>query len=184
MPSSRVTRARATALATGLLFGACDGGAVPGSPAALAMELNSMGIRNKAMSEDLTVMTAGQLTEDQFEQMGRFGFERLICLREASEAGTGWEEALAKKHMIDFVRLPIRGSNDLTKANAEKLAAAIAAGSGGVVVYCGSSDRVGGLLALKATLVDGKPHAQAMAIGKHHGMNRTEAAIEKVLSGG
>jgi hypothetical protein len=55
---------------------------------------------------------------------------------------------------------------------------------GGAAVYCGSSNRVGALIALKAFYVDGIPADEALELGKQHGLTRMEAATRRVLEQG
>lgn len=144
------------------------------------MELEALGIRNKAMSSDFRIMTTGQLDEEQLASMPKFGYDTVICLRDASEDGTGWEEAVASRNSVKFVRMPVSGKTGMTRETAEALDAAIP-DSGCCVVCCGSSNRVGGLMALRAHFVDGKAPEEALRIGKDHGMTRTEAAVRKAM---
>lgn len=158
---------------------ACGRGPPPGSPAAYALELQRLRIDHFALSDDFRIMTAGQLTEEQLERMPYFGYDKVIALRHAAEDGTGWEEAFAKRNSVDFVRIPI-GDGDMTRANAERLDAEIGT-QGCVTVYCSSSNRVGGLLALRAHFVQGKSPAEALSVGRHHGMTSTEPEVRRAM---
>lgn len=124
--------------------------------------------------------TMGQPTEDQFEGLAKLGVKRYVCLRPDSETGTGFEAAKAKALGIEFVRLPIAGADDLTADQARALAKALA-GDGPAAVACGSSNRVGALLALKAFFVDGKPADEALQFGKLAGLKSLEPEVQKRL---
>lgn len=126
--------------------------------------------------------TAGQPTEEQFEQLAKLGVKRVIQLRVANEPGSGWEEAKAKALGVDFVRLPIAGAEGITVDNAKKLDAVLKAGGDQpTLLCCASSNRVGALLALKAFHVDGKTADEALAYGRAGGMKAAEPAVAKLL---
>jgi uncharacterized protein (TIGR01244 family) len=126
------------------------------------------------------LVAAGQLDERQLEALPAAGFRRAVCLRPADEPGTGWEEAAASRVGLDFVRLPIRSAADLTEANARELEAVLQGGEP-VLLYCGSANRVGGLLALKWHWLDGVPAAEALERGRAAGMTRTEPKVRERL---
>lgn len=151
------------------------------TPPSLSAELQATKVGNLAMPM-AGVLTAGQPTEEQMAQLAKLGVTRVVCLRPATEAGTGWEEAKAGALGVQFVRLPIAGADDLTPAAAEKLAAELAAANGQTtLVCCGSSNRVGALLAMKAFFVDKQSKEQALALGKAAGLQKLLPAVEAKL---
>lgn len=176
---------RSAALVTVLLAAAC-GTEAPGTDAVAdatpSIEVaRSLGVQNARMPIQ-SVVTAGQLTEAQFDGLVAAGFKNFISLRLASEGGAGWEESHASTVGATFTRLPIAGSEGLTQANAEELARLLeAAGTEGTVLYCGSSNRVGALLALKAHWVDGASADESLALGRAGGMTRLEPAVVQLL---
>lgn len=127
------------------------------------------------------LVTSGQPTEAQFDALPAAGITTVIHLRPATENGTGWEETKAQALGLQFVRLPIAGADDVTAANAEKLAAALAAAKGPVLLSCASSNRCGALLALKAYFVDGKPKDEALALGRAGGLKALEPTVAERL---
>lgn len=153
----------------------------PTTAPSLSADLQATKVGNLAMPMP-GVLTAGQPTEEQMAQLAKLGVTRVVCLRPASEAGTGWEEAKAGALGVQFVRLPITGADDLTPAAAEKLAAELAAANGQTtLVCCGSSNRVGALLALKAFHVDKQSKEQALALGKAAGLTKMLPVVEAKL---
>ena len=92
------------------------------------------------------VLTAGQLSEEQMVALAGLGYESFVSLREADEGGSGWEEDFAAEKGIHFVRLPIAGADGIDEAHARKLDELMAAEARPMVLYCGSSNRVGALL--------------------------------------
>ncbi|MFN8825178.1 MAG: hypothetical protein ACK501_09435 [Planctomycetota bacterium] len=166
-PSTSSTPATSTAAAT--------------TAPSLSAELQATKVNNLAMPM-AGVLTAGQPTEEQLAQLAKLGVTRIVCLRPASEAGTGWEEAKAGALGVQFVRLPIAGADDLTPAAAEKLATELAAANGQTtLVCCGSSNRVGALLAMKAFYVDKQSKEQALTLGKAAGLTKMLPVVEAKL---
>jgi uncharacterized protein (TIGR01244 family) len=144
-------------------------------------QLQATQVKNIAMPAP-GLVTAGQATEAQLEQLAKLGIKQVICLRAADEAGTGWEEAKAKQLGLSFLRLPVKGNDDVSVANAEKLAAALAASGGQpAMVCCGSSNRVGALLAMKAFHVDGKTADEALQFGQAAGLKAMTEAVQGKL---
>lgn len=153
----------------------------PAAAPSLSAELQATKVGNLAMPAP-GLLTGGQPTEEQLAQLAKLGVTKVVCLRPATEAGTGWEEGKAAALGVQFVRLPITGADDLTPAAAEKLAAELAAANGQTtLVCCGSSNRVGALLAMKAFFVDKQSKEQALALGKSAGLQKLLPAVEAKL---
>lgn len=174
-----------TLTASALLFAAC--GTQPAAPtsapasAFTLAQLQATEVKNIAMPKP-GLVTAGQPTEAQFEQLAKLGVKRVIQLRVVNEPGTGWEEAKAKALGIEFVRLPMAGADGLTVENAQKLDSALkAAGDQPTLLCCGSSNRVGALLAMRAFHIEGKSAAEALAFGKAAGLKALEADVTPKL---
>jgi len=150
------------------------------APEADPEAFRALGLLNASTELD-GVYCSGQPTEEQFEGLAAAGITKVIHLRAADEQGTGWEEARAREHGIEFVRLPITGPDDVNAANARALAEELDAARGTVLVSCSSSNRVGALLAMKARVVDGKSPEEAMAIGTRCGMKALAPAVAEKL---
>ena len=75
----------------------------------------------------------------------------------------------------------VEGPQDMTEAKAREFAALIGDGAP-TLVACGSSNRVGAMMALKAKFVDGKSKEEALAIGKASGLKALEPAVTEALS--
>lgn len=128
------------------------------------------------------IVTAGQLTEEQFTQLAEMGYDTLVSLRLPTENGAGWEEEFATSAGATFHRIPVAGRDGINQENAEKLASILEdSGDGGVVVYCGSSNRVGALFALKAHYLDGRDVEKAIEIGNATGLTALEPLVRELL---
>ena len=156
-------------------------GAAARPAAILPAEIASLTITNARMPAP-GLLTGGQITREQMAALRSLGYRTFINLRPADEAGTGWEEEFARSEGIAFERIPVAGEADLTRDAAERLAAALhKSGAGPAMVYCGSGNRVGALLALQARYVDGRSPEEALVFGRDAGLTGLEPKIRELL---
>ena len=127
------------------------------------------------------VLAAGQLSPAQMDALHAAGYRSFISLRVAEEKGAGWEEAHAADKDIRFVRLPVAGAAGIDEAHARQLGELMDAEATPMVVYCGSSNRVGALFGLKAFHVDGMSAEEAFALGKASGVTGLEPLFKQQL---
>ncbi|MDY7093839.1 MAG: protein tyrosine phosphatase family protein [Acidobacteriota bacterium] len=129
------------------------------------------------------LLTGGQITQEQMKAAAAAGYRTIINLRGPGEAGTWDEAALAEQLGLEYIEIPIASAADLTEDNARRLAKALEETEGEpTVVHCGSGNRVGALLALKAYHVDGKSAEEALEIGAEGGMTRLRGTVEEYLA--
>jgi protein tyrosine phosphatase (PTP) superfamily phosphohydrolase (DUF442 family) len=140
----------------------------------------ALSVKNSFAPAAAGVLCSGQPTPEQFDQLAKAGVGRVICLRPSAEPGTGWEEGRAAAAGLEFVRLAVAGGDDLNEQKAKELAALLQDGKP-TLVACGSSNRVGALIALKAYYVDGKGQEEALQLGRDCGMTRAEGAVRKAM---
>jgi protein tyrosine phosphatase (PTP) superfamily phosphohydrolase (DUF442 family) len=181
MRTSNMSRANGLLLLASLTLIACSGGErVPErGPPALA-DAVALGVSN-AREPLPGLLTAGQPTPDQLDGLVAAGFTRFISLRSATESGAGWEEERSGAEWT-FKRIPVSGADDLTRANVEALDRVLdEAGGAPTVLYCGSGNRVGALLALRAYWLDGASPADAIELGRDAGLTRLEPAVLALL---
>lgn len=122
---------------------------------------------------------AGQPDEASFKVFADSGYRTVIDLRTAGESRGLDEPAVVEGLGMDYVSLPI-GRDGITFDNAQSLDALISSYDGPVLVHCGSSNRVGALLALRASM-DGADDEAAIAAGKQGGLTGLEAKVREVL---
>lgn len=129
------------------------------------------------------MLTAGALTPEAMEALAEAGYSRFISLRPPEEEGSGWEEAYTAATGIAFQRITVPGAAGLTWENVEALDALLdQAGDEPTVLYCGSSNRVGALLALRAHWLDGIDPDSALALGRAAGLAGLESAVHGLLA--
>lgn len=125
--------------------------------------------------------TGGRPRQSDLQEAKNRGVSMVINLCPAAE-DPGYDEASFVRQLdMQYVNIPIAGPADLTRANAQRLADALADCTGGALVHCASGNRVGALFALKAHYIDGRPLEQAIADGKAHGLKASEPAVRQIL---
>ena len=129
------------------------------------------------------VLSGGQPTQDLIASAGAAGYKTVINLRPDTEPGFEWEAAAVKAAGMAYVSIPVAGTAGLTKDNVARLDAALkeAAASGPVLLHCGSGNRIGALLALRAVWLEGKDPAAALEYGKASGLTGLEPAVKSML---
>ncbi|MGH8516288.1 MAG: beta-lactamase hydrolase domain-containing protein [Panacagrimonas sp.] len=129
------------------------------------------------------LITGGQPTAEDFKTMAAAGLKHVINLRPTAEDAGFDEAALAAKLGLRYTLIPIAGAGDLTEENAKKLDAAMASAPGQpTLIHCASSNRVGGLLAVRAARVQGTSNDDALAFGRAAGLTKMEPQVAQILS--
>lgn len=123
---------------------------------------------------------AGQPDEASFKVFADSGYVAVIDLRTAGEARGLDEPAVVEELGMDYVSLPIT-RDGISFESAKTLDNLIKSYEGPVLVHCGSSNRVGALLALRASL-DGADDAAAMDVGMKGGLTGLEGKVREVLA--
>ncbi len=139
-----------------------------------------LGVKNPSVPET-DLLCAGQLTKAQFSALHERGFATFINLRTKSEEGTGWEAEHAAALGVSYHRLAIAGAAGVTEESARALDALLDEAQRPVVLYCGSSNRVGALYGLAAFYVDGASPDEALERGRAAGLTRLESRVKELL---
>ncbi|MGQ0529103.1 MAG: beta-lactamase hydrolase domain-containing protein [Panacagrimonas sp.] len=131
------------------------------------------------------LITGGQPSAADFEAMAKAGLKHIVNLRPETEDAGFDERALAAKLGLSYTVVPISGAGDFDLARARALDEAMAkTGGEPTLVHCASSNRVGGLLALRAAWVQGQSKDDAMAFGRAGGLTKMEGAVQALLDRG
>jgi len=128
------------------------------------------------------IYSSGQPTKDQLKSLADTGMKHVVNLRPASE--TDWdEEKYVRELGMTYISIPVSGANDLTKANAKKLDAAITLiGKDPAMIHCSSGNRVGGLIAIREAAMKGASKSKALAKGKRWGLTKMKPAVSAKLT--
>ncbi len=129
------------------------------------------------------VCSGGRPQPHHLRQAAERGVRTVISLCPPGESADYDEPGLVRELGMTFLNIPVAGPHDLTRANAERLADALhAAGPDHpVLLHCGSGNRVGALVALKAFLMDGVPAAEALQQGRMSGLTALEPFVRQQL---
>lgn len=125
------------------------------------------------------ITAAGQPDETAFAVFANNGYVAVVDLRMADEDRGLNEKAVVEGLGMDYVSLPV-GRDGISFDNAESLDKLIRSYDAPVLVHCGSSNRVGALLALRASL-GGADDAAAIDLGKQGGLKSLEGRVRDVL---
>ena len=126
------------------------------------------------------ITAAGQPDEAALKVFADSGYAAVIDLRTEGEARGLDEPAVVERLGMDYVSLPITGDG-ISFDNARTLDELIKGYEGPVLVHCGSSNRVGALLALRASL-KGADDSAALEAGKEGGLTGLEGKVRDVLA--
>ncbi len=126
------------------------------------------------------VLTGGQPTPEQVEQLQAAGYKTIINLRTANEEGT-WNEASKVAELgMHYIHIPVSGKSDLTKENANAMMNAIQKHSNHpVMVHCGSGNRIGALFAIDAKFNKNQTTEEAIETGINSGLTSLKPAVEE-----
>lgn len=132
---------------------------------------------------DAQLHASGQPTAEAIAALPAAGIKVVIDLRPADETPQFDEAAAARAAGLAFEPLPIAGKAGLTRANVEAFDALLKKYAAvPTLAHCSSSNRVGAMLALRAAWIEGKPPAEALAIGDKAGLKGLRADVEALLS--
>jgi uncharacterized protein (TIGR01244 family) len=131
-----------------------------------------------------TLYTAGQPSKEQLRKLSAEGFRRIIDLRPPLEDHGFDEPSAAASAGLEYLSLPVASEADLTLANVRALDQWLADPARPVtLVHCGSSNRVGALLALRAGWLQAAGAEAALDIGRAAGLKGMEPAVRTLLAG-
>jgi len=125
------------------------------------------------------ITPAGQPDAAALEVFAKNGYAAVIDLRTVGEDRGLDEQAVVEGLGMQYVAMPI-GYEGITFENAEALDKLLAEFDEPVLLHCGSSNRVGALLALRAAS-KGASDAEALEIGKRAGLSSLESSVRQTL---
>jgi uncharacterized protein (TIGR01244 family) len=137
-------------------------------------------VRNGKMPME-GVLTGGQPTDEQLVALADAGFTTVINLRQPNERGAKGEAEKVAELGMAYVSIPVDGKAGLTEENAAALATALEGAERPLLLHCGSGNRVGALLAIKAFRLDGASAEEALEVGLAGGVTRLEPAVRELL---
>lgn len=168
MPISSPVRALAAAFLT-LTAASCAFAQQAAAPAPVAADF-IQGVTGHGQPDELTL-----------EQIKAAGYAAVIDLRGPDEnRGLADERAAVEGHGLSYIPLPILGAGDITFDNANELDQLLAQFDKPVFVHCGTGNRAGALLALRAK-INGADDATAIEAGRETGLTGLEDVVKQRL---
>ena len=127
------------------------------------------------------VTSAGQPDKAALEVFAEAGYATVIDLRGEGE-DRGFDEAAVVQELgLHYVILPIESGDAISFDNARKLDELLQGYPGPALIHCASANRVGALLALRASL-HGADDETALAQGIEGGLTRLEGVVRERLA--
>ena len=166
-------------LATLLALPACAGGPATTPEPALKADLGEV-VASGIVRPVEGLTASGQPDEAALKVFADSGYAAVIDLRTSGESRGLDEPAVVEGLGMDYVSLPI-GRDGITFDNARSLDDLIRDYDQPVLVHCGSSNRVGALLALRAKLA-GADDESAIDAGRRGGLTSLEDKVREVLN--
>ena len=126
------------------------------------------------------ISAAGQPDEAALAVFADRGYAAVIDLRAEHEPRGLDEQAVVEGLGMDYVLMPIVDTAAINFENARRLDAVLKQYDEPVLIHCGSSNRVGALLALRASL-NGADNQSAIQAGRDGGLAGLEGRVREVL---
>jgi uncharacterized protein (TIGR01244 family) len=131
---------------------------------------------------DSRLHVSAQPTAEAFMNLPAAGVRTVINLRPAGETPDLDEKSIVEKAGMKYRALPIAGAAGLTRDNVALFDRILAeTGEGKVLMHCGSGNRVGAMMALRAHWVQGKSAEEALVIGRSSGLKGLEGEVKSLL---
>jgi len=137
-------------------------------------------MRNTAIPAN-NLTTGGQPSQSDLEKMAKNGVKVIVNLRTKGEFRKFDEKKVVESLGMKYVSIPIGDDKDFNINNVKLLDEALAGLTSPAVVHCASSNRVGGLLALRENLIKNVSAQDSMVFGRKAGMRSTAKTVKKLL---
>ncbi len=181
-----MARARFFALIVSLAFAGCSSPEPGPTPEPVAQD--TTGAETAAPVYDFGIEVSdvlrvgGQPTEEDLAAAAAAGVTTVVSLRTDGEPGSEGERDHVGELGMRFVSIPVAGPDDLTAEKAQQLDEALSGSEGPVLLHCGSGNRAGSLLGLRAYVSEGATGDEALAVARGAGMTHLEDALRAELT--
>jgi uncharacterized protein (TIGR01244 family) len=169
------------ALIASLLLGACLAFADGSAPSAVtSLKVNLNAVEQLGIVKPVNGITAaGQPNAEQLEVFADNGYVAVIDLRTEGEDRGLDAPAVVEGLGMTYINLPV-GGDDITLEKARELREIMDKFDEPVLLHCGSSNRVGALLALQMFDKTGDKDL-ALEMGRAGGLTRLEGKVNEAL---
>ena len=130
---------------------------------------------------DANTVVTGRLSPEKVTKIAEAGIEYIVNLQPESELSFD-EKAAVEAAGIYYTHLPISGADDLKQVNLLEFDKALRAHHGQkTLIHCGSGNRVGACIALRAGWLRGRKMDTAIERGREHGLTGLEEEVRMRL---
>ena len=134
-----------------------------------------------AVSPTPGIISAGRLVPSDIDRLVGAGIRQIIDLTPDAETPDFDAASTARAAGIAYSNLPLRGGQDLTRANVIAFDELLRTAKRPVLVHCASGNRVGAMAALRAAWVEAVPVEEAIAIAKAWGLKGLESEVRQKI---
>lgn len=163
-----------------LAFGAMAGEPDLSPVTSLAVDLERV-VELGTVSPVDGITSAGQPDKAALKVFADSGYATVIDMRGREEDRGFDEAAFVENQGMHYVAFPIASEDDVSFDSARKLDDLLQSSAGPVLVHCASGNRVGALLALRASL-HGADDEDALKLGRDGGLTRLEPVVRERLA--
>lgn len=147
----------------------------------LSLQASLEQVLDNAKFPDANTVVTGKLSPEKITKIAEAGIEHIINLQPESELSFD-EKSAVEAAGIHYTHLPIAGAEDLKQINLLEFDKALRAHHGKkTLLHCGSGNRVGACIALRAGWLRGRKMDTAMQRGKEHGLDSLEEEVRMRL---
>lgn len=147
----------------------------------LSLQASLEQVLDNAKFPDANTVVTGKLSPEKITKIAEAGIEHIINLQPESELSFD-EKSAVEAAGIHYTHLPIAGADDLKQINLLEFDKALRAHHGKkTLLHCGSGNRVGACIALRAGWLRGRKMDTAMQRGKEHGLDSLEEEVRMRL---
>lgn len=129
-----------------------------------------------ALLQDTQFISLDQPDIETLRLAANAGITTIIDFRTAGEDRGMQEAAEVAKLGMTYMTMPVGGPDDMTMEKAAEFDQLLAAARGPALLHCSSGNRVGAMMALRASLHGASPDA-AIAVGRQAGLTRSEEVV-------
>jgi uncharacterized protein (TIGR01244 family) len=128
------------------------------------------------------IYSSGQPAPSDWAQLPAAGVRAVVTLRGPEELA-GFDEAKAVRDAgLEYYELPVRTVADMSPERVAQFKALVSRlREGGVLVHCGSANRVGAMFALSRASA-GVPASEAIAYGRRAGLTGLEPQVAALIA--
>ncbi|HET8815869.1 MAG TPA: sulfur transferase domain-containing protein [Pseudidiomarina sp.] len=128
-------------------------------------------------------IAAGPPTAEQLAAFAAIGGEVVINLQSFEELQNIPEAEWAEQSNLDYFHIPIAGGDDLTRTTVAEFHGIVSANENRqMLMHCGSGNRVGAMIALRAAWHQGATVEEAIALGEQYGLTSLKPRVESLLN--